>query len=130
MRLLGPLVFTFLLTACSPKALDLHVLAANDLRRVSDHAIAPMRAFCPSPSTSTDCATLTDAQHAFVAAHTEWVLAMDREAHANRWRHPDDHHELIAVCVAYHRLIAAAEAIDVQFIPLDENTQSVCHEVP
>lgn len=133
LRSLTSLLFAWMLmgglAGCGPKLLDQHVFAANDFRLASDQALAPLRAFCPSSEASPECARVYDAQHAYVDAHVAFVLQLHAEADANRWRHPDDHRELVALCVAYRAYADAADAIDVQLTALPPRAAALCMEV-
>ena len=118
------------LYACAPTTLDLHVRSASEFRLLNDQALPPLRAFCPPDNESEPCAQVTAAQHAFVDAHVAWVIALQSDVSANRWRFPEDTAEVVAFCHAFRFLVEKAEAIDVQFVPLSPATLQLCVRVP
>lgn len=128
MRRFGPLVFVLFFVACGPSTLDRHILSANEFRLASDQAVPAFRAACPTAGASDRCRELTEAQHAFVAAHIEWVRALVREARADHWRYPGDTAELRAFCASYARLSTAAAATSVPLLPVAAGTMHVCED--
>lgn len=125
MRLLA-LSFALALCACSSTLLDAHVRSANELRLANDQAIAPMRALCPTSDANEACAQLTLAQHAFIDAHVAWVHALQTEVAEGNWRRPNDNAEVAALCNAWRALVTRADAVDVQFVPLSQETAHLC----